>query len=232
MNSDLSPRHRAQSGNAMIYILIALALFGALTMILSRQNERSSNESVTEDLLNFEATRLKSYAASAQDSVNKMIMSGSNVDELDFTMPNSPSYELGITIQKVFHPEGGGLLPGTVETRIFTGTDNAPPPGWYMGRFNHVQWTPTTATDVVLTAHQISQPLCAQINRDITGSDVIPAIAGTGILRDYFIDDVLHTGTNANLTTIVCAACDQKPVLCVSNAAQNMWSVYFVIEGR
>ncbi len=227
-------RHRqSEKGNALIYILIALALLGALTMLLSRQNERSSGESMTEDMLNFETTRMRSYAASAQDAVNKMIMSGSSVDDLQFFLPNVASYDTGSHIHKVFHPEGGGLNPGNIDPKIFTGTDTDPAPGWYMGRFNNVGWSGTPAQDVLLVAHQISQPLCAKINKDLTGSDVIPAIGGSGNLRDYLIDTTLHTGgANADFTSAICAGCDQKIALCVSNTAGDIWSFFTVIESR
>jgi hypothetical protein len=229
--SSSAARHD-QSGNAMIYILIALVLIGALTMILSRQNQRASGENMTEEMLNFETTRMKSYATGAQDSVNKMLMSGSNPDDLDFSLPNAASFETGTNIHKVYHPEGGGLNPGVVDPKIFTGTDNNPAPGWYMGRFNNIGWSASGAQDVVLVAHQIDEAVCARLNKDLTGSAVIPALGGTGNIRDYLIDDSLHSGANANLTAAECAACENKVALCVSNTAANMWSYFVVIESR
>lgn len=224
--------HLQQRGNAMIYILIAIALFGGLTLVLSRQNEQADSQNIDDELIEFQVSQILNYAAAAQGVVDQMRMSGSAFDSLDFVLPDAASYDLGSHIHKIYHPEGGGLGLKAASTDIFTGTDNDPDPGWYMGVFNTVEWTPSTATDIILTAHQIDQALCARINKNLTGSETIPAIAGTGVLADYLIDDTLHTGTNAAFDTAVCAACDGYPALCVSNTAGDMWSYYSIIEGR
>lgn len=225
-------RRRAQSGNAMIYILVALVLVGALTMMLSRQNQRDGSENSTEETLSFDVTRIKSYATSAQSAYDKMIMAGSNPDEIDFSIASDASYEAGTNINKIFHPQGGGLNPGTVDTKIFTGTDNNPAPGWYMGRFNNIGWSKSSAQDIILVAHQVDQAVCAKLNKDITGSSTIPALGGTGSIADYLIDDARHGGTNANFTASECALCENKLALCVSNGAGTMWSYYTIIESR
>ncbi|MCB1530341.1 MAG: hypothetical protein H6853_01095 [Rhodospirillales bacterium] len=222
----------AQSGGVMVYILLALALLGALTMTLSRQNEQSDAQNIDDELVEFQVTRLLNYAQSAQSVVDQMIMSGSNTSDLVFDLPNSASFDTAPYIHKVYHPEGGGLISGKADPEIFTGTDNDPDPGWYMGLFNNVEWTPSATQDIILTAHQISKPACENINLKVTGTTTIPAIAGTGVLADYLIDDSLHTGTNADFTAVVCASCDGIAGLCVSNAAADMWSYFIVIEGQ
>lgn len=215
----------------MIYILIALALFGALTIVLARQGDQSDNQSMTEDMAQFETTQVLSFAQSAQSVVNQMLMSGTNVDTLDFARPNASSYDTAPYYHKVYHPEGGGLINKEATSKIFIGVDNDPDPGWYMGRFNNVEWTPTTANDIILTAHQISDVVCRNINEKVTGATTIPAIAGTGNLADYLIDEEEHSGSNADFDVAVCPDCEGFAMMCVSNTAADMWDFYVIIEG-
>ena len=235
MNSDILPvksSHPGESGNAMIYILIALALIAALTLALTRQNEQSDALGINDEKAAFFSTQLISYATTAQDSINKMLMSGSQVTDLDYVLPSASSFNTAPNIYKVFHPQGGGLVYKEANPDIFTGSSSDPAPGWYIGRFNNVEWTPTTANDIILTAHQISKPVCENLNKKITGSSTIPAIAGTGNLADYLIGDTNHSGSNAPFTVAVCSDCEGYSSLCVSNDSGDMWSYYVIIEGQ
>jgi hypothetical protein len=117
-----------------------------------------------------------------------------------------------------------------------------PAPGWYMGRFNNVEWTPLGPVnglgpagadlpfeDIILVAHQISQPICALINEKLTGSNTIPAL--TTDINQVLIDDGFHTNDpNIDFDTIVCPGCNGKQALCVVNAAGTIWSYYNIIE--
>jgi len=227
------PPQSGQSGNAMIYILVAIALFGFLTLTLSRQGEQSDDQNLDDELLEFQVTQVMNYANSANSVIDQMLMSGSSAGDLSFVLPDSANYDVTPHIHKVYHPSGGGFEVKQADSKIFTGTDNDPDPGWYMGSFNNVEWTPSSANDVIITAHQISQEVCEAINEKI-GAPVspVPALGAGLLLADYLIDAYHHSGTNANLTTTECADCDEWPMLCVSNDAGDMWSYYMIIEAR
>lgn len=227
MNSD---NIRAQSGNAMVYILIALALFGLLTAILARQTAQTDSHTLTDEMAQFESAQILSFAQSAQSVVNQMIMSGTSVSDLRFDLPNSASYDLPPSRLQVFHPQGGGLIRKEANPTIFTGTDTNPPPGYYAGRFNNFQWTRTGAHDVVLSAYQISRQVCEAINQKITGSKTIP-VTTAGSLANLMVDDFVHTGTNEEFSTADCATgCEGYPMLCVSNAAGTTFGFYAILE--
>ncbi len=220
-----------QSGNAMIYILIALALLGALTMVLARgANEGGSDLSA--DQAELMTTRMTAAAGVAKNAVDQMMMSGTAVSALNFVTPNVASYDTAPHYNKIFHPDGGGLSLDSDNIQLFTGTDTAPTPGWYLGRFNNIQWTPTTANDVVLAAHDISQAVCANTNKKITGSTAIPILLGTGDPATYFVNNSFGGPPNANLTTAICAACEGHPALCVSNTGATQFTYYSIISGQ
>lgn len=219
-----------QSGNAMIYILIALALLGALTMVLSRGGSEGG-DSLSEDQAELMTTRMTATAGVAKNAVDQMMMSGTAITALDFVIPSNAAYDTPPHHNKLFHPDGGGLTLD-VDPKLFTGTDTTPVPGWYIGRFNNIAWTPTAANDIVLAAHDISGSVCANINKKITGSETIPVLAGTGDPATYFINTSFGGPANANLTNVQCAACEGFPQLCVSNTGATQFTYYNIISGQ
>lgn len=229
-----------ERGNALIYVLIAIALFAALSMTLGRQTDTGEASNLSDDKAELYATQLISYAAQAKSVIDQMIFSNTDIDDLDFVLPGEAAYDTGAMtdkIKRVYHPDGGGLLAGRLppEATPYTGGD--PSAGWYMGRFNNVEWTKTAGTDVILVAYGIDERVCARINEKVKGSSAIPQMGVGGSIRNLMIDDVYHTGTNADLTTVtpgtpICADCDKTSSLCVEDNAGNIFGFYTILFDR
>lgn len=221
----------SERGNALIYVLIAVALFAALNFTLSRNNSDSGGKDDLDDgKAELYASQLISYAAQAKMAVDQLTFEGARIDQLDFIPPSDAAFETGSDILKVYHPGGAGLSPGNVPKELIAQVDTNPVSGWYMGRFNNIEWSETTADDVMLVAHQISRQACENINRKVTGSAVIPA---TNVaIADILIDASEHSGTNQAFSIANCTACENIPALCVSNAAVTKFSFYSVIINR
>jgi hypothetical protein len=221
---------QSQRGNAMIYILIALALMGALTVVLSRQSEQTDSENLTEEMAQFESAQILAYAQSAQSAVDKMLMSGSTPEDLDFDMPNSGSFSEPPYYNKVYHPEGGGLIYKSSAGNLFDTTID-PVPGYYIGMFNNVTWTPTGAQDIIFTAYAIKKPICEAINEKITGSKTIPAYI-TGLMRATLIDQQYHPAGQHEFGIDDCNDCEGMAMLCASNNVGTIFSFYAIIVAR
>ena len=163
-------RASALSGNALIYVLIAIALFGALSFTLSRQTA-NNQEAVTmaAEEVELSAVRVLTYSAQVENVINQMLFIGSQYDDLDFVRPGEASFDTQPLSDKVFHPSGGGLTGKALESKVVAQIDNNPPAGWYLGRFNNVEWSDTSEEDVILVAHQIRQDICSYINGTLTG---------------------------------------------------------------
>lgn len=231
MNSD-KIGGAARAGNAMIYVLLALALLAALTVTLSRQAETGGDD-LSQEQAELLALKVTSYAGSVKNTVDQLMMSGSQVTDIVYARPqDGASFDNPPHIHKVYHPGGGGLPFDPPERNIFSGTDTTPAGGWYLGRFNNIAWTPTGANDIVLAAHDIGRAVCERLNREITGSTTIPALGGTGDPATYFIAQAQGGVANANLTATECAACNGLPALCVSNTAGTQWTYYSIISGQ
>jgi hypothetical protein len=231
LNSDKRTVRYRESGNVAIYVIIALALLGLLTATLSNQGDRGGDQ-LDSDRAALLTSDLISYTSSVKNVIDQMTMSGTALANLNFIRPNMSSFDLGSNINKVYHPDGGGLTLPVKDDNLFTDTGTTPPAGWYLGMFNNVDWTPTTANDVVLAAHGISQEICGRINKKITGSTTIPTLAGGGNSAKYFVDDDVSAVANADLTVAACAACEGLPSLCVANTAGTLWTYYSIISAQ
>lgn len=218
----------------MIYVLIAIVLFAALSMTLGRQTDTNEASALDDSKTEMYATQFIAYAASAKSAIEQMEFSGTDVANIDFTLPSQAGFNNAPTITKIYHPDGGGLNPGKLPEDVVTDNVADPVAGWYMGRFNNVEWTDTTAQDVILTAFQINQSVCAKLNETITGSSTIPQLGDT--IRETLIDDSFYMGaTNVDLTTDpagtpICADCHNRAALCVEDSAGGTYAFYTVIS--
>ncbi|MBI1300974.1 MAG: hypothetical protein GC137_04855 [Alphaproteobacteria bacterium] len=216
-----------QSGNVLIYVLIAIALFAALGFTLSRQTSTSGTEEVDEAKLRLYATDLMNYAAQVRSVLDQMSFSGTDIDDYIFDQPGDAGFNTAPHIHKVFHPQGGGLVVANIPSRAFGVLASTPPTDWYLGRFNNVEWTETTGTDIILSAYNISQSVCEEINSSITGSATIPTLA-SGSADEFFVD----TASDSDFTAAVCAACEGYKSLCVYDSGNDIYTFYSVIAQR
>lgn len=210
----------------MIYILIALALLAALTVAMSRNAE---NDDLSYEQTELLTTKVIAYAASTKQVVDQMLMTGTTLANINYNMPSVAGFDTPPHIHKVYHPEGGGLTFLPPDPVIFTNSAAPSLQGWYLGRFNNIEWTPTTAQDVLLTAFGISKPLCEGLNKKITGSSAIPIQGDT--VR-HFVDTIYHGAGNTNFMAASCPACVGYPMLCVSNSGNTLYVFYSIISAQ
>lgn len=227
MNSD---KHRPNGirGNALIYILLALALLAGLTMVLSR-GAGTGGDDLSADKAELSTTRMVAYAGSAKNVVDQMLMSGSQPGDLIPLRPDQLGFDTGVNIHKIYHPAGGGLSYKKPTSDIFITAAGAPAPGWYFTNEMNVEWTPTSANDLVLVAYRIHRNICENINKKITGSTAIPALQH--VMANIFLT-AADGGGGAALDTAACAECKGYPSLCVSDNAQAEYSYYNIISAQ
>lgn len=215
-------KNNPTGGNAMIYVLIALALFGALTVTLSSQNNQADGEDIDNEVAALYANELLEYVASAQQVVDMMQATGAEVNDLDFVTPSEAGFNTGSNIYKVFHPQGGGLnYYETFNVKIQNDATSV----WGISNNTNVEWTTTGSDDVILTAYFVKKIVCEIINKKITGSTTIPATSSPH--DDYF----LSAGTE-DLTVAECAGCEGYHALCVMNDTSDNYSFYNIIAAQ
>lgn len=216
-----------ESGNVLIYVLLAIALFAALGFTLARQTSTSGTEEVDEAKLRLYATDLMNYAAQVRSVMDQMSFSGTDIDDYVFDQPGDAGFNTAPHIHKVFHPQGGGLVVANIPSAAFGALASTPATDWYLGRFNNVEWTQTANTDIILSAYNISQAVCEEINSSITGSSTIPTLA-SGSADNFFVD----TATDLDFTSAVCAGCDGYKSLCAHDSGNDIYTFYSVVAQR
>jgi hypothetical protein len=221
-----------QRGNAFLYILIAIILFAGLMFTISRSRQSETTGTLTEGRAQVAANSILAYATSAQNAISNLDIVGTDANTIDFTLPSDATFNNAPTIHKIYHPDGGSLtykpLPADADGDDGAGLDS----GYYIGRFNNVEWTPTATNDVLFVAFEIRQDVCEAINLKLTGSTTIPSIVGDTI-ENLMIDDTIHGGSNSDFAAANCAACDEKPALCVSKvAASTKYAFYSLMVAQ
>ena len=225
-----------ESGNALVYVLIVIALFAALSFTLGRQTDTSEAGALSEEKAELLATQLINYAEQVRQIIEQMSFTGTTMDDYDFTLPSETvNFDTPPHIDKVYHPDGGGLIPGTLPKEAVAQSTTDPMPGWYLGQFNNVDWTNSNGTDIVLVAFQLRREVCEQLNEIITGSTAIPILNDS--IKEVLIDDSLYgVGSNTDFTTTVptdtCQTCNEKGTLCVQNQSENAYGFYSVVGQR
>lgn len=223
--------NKAESGNAMIYVLIVVALFAALSFILARNSDTSESGELSTQQLEMSATKIIQTAAQMKQGLDQMTFGGTNVDDLNFITPDQePDFSTAPHIDKVFHPEGGNLVRPRLPDSDIEQITNDPVANWYLDRFNNADWTFSSSTDVMLTAFQIRKDICAKINEKLTGSDAIPVVAVP--LRGVLVYSSHHTGGNLDFAASDCPGCDGQLSLCVEDPGNNMWAFYSILVPR
>jgi hypothetical protein len=215
--TSLLTRQKNQRGNALFYVLIAVVLFGALSFTMSRQMDSGEAGTISKENAALYAGQILNYATQAKASIEQMTFSGSKLNDLVFTLPGAATFESGTPIHKVFHPGGGGLVPGTLSNEALQdGSMDVLPPNWYIGRFNNTEWTASTEDDVMLVAYKIKKAICEEINLRLTGSISIPEIVTPLALFEVFVDPAVHlSGTPSDFTNAQCGDCEGFSSLCV-----------------
>ncbi len=228
---------RKEAGNAMIYVLIAIVLFAALSLIVARQGDNSESGALDNERSEIAATQIIQTSMQLKQGVDQMLYSGSEPDELDFVTPDDePAFSTAPNVHKVFHPAGGGLILQPVPVQGTNEVSTTPPARWYIGRFINIEWTSTAQEDVILTAHQLSEPVCRAINQKLLG-DPTPLVM-TPNPRALLIDGSVYSAANPlTWQTVDCPNCEDVISGCVegtSEAAGNptIYSFYSIIISR
>lgn len=222
---------RNQNGNVFVYILIAVVLLGALMFTLSKSaSEEDGASDLSDGQSRIAANEIIGYAASASNSLTQMQQTGATTDLINFTLPSDATFNTAPTTYKLFHPDGGGFNYKSLPAKASADDGVGLSAGYYIGRFNSVEWTPSATNDTLFTAYEITQGTCAEINRKVAGSSTIPTVVGDS-LANLLVDDSLHAGTNDNLEVVNCAACENISALCVTDGA-GKYAFYSLLEAE
>ena len=115
--------HHSESGNVLLYILIAVVLLSALTFAVSQSN-RGNVQQLSEDRARLLATEIVDYAEIISNAVAQLRLRGCSDTEISFENPIAAGYTNGTdTFCQIFHPDGGGITYVAPDEALGTGLE-------------------------------------------------------------------------------------------------------------
>lgn len=160
------PENNSQKGNALWFILIVIALFGALTAALSR-NTGTVNQSGNIEQSRVRATSILRYTTALQTAIQRMMLEGLSESELSFETADNDYKNTSCTHDKckLFKTAGGGIPYRDLSSIL--GNDNTQ--DWIISAQNRLYLAgcndeDNTCTDLLIIAPNIPKGVCMQIN--------------------------------------------------------------------
>lgn len=108
---------QTESGNVLFLILIAVVLFAALAYAVTQSTRGAGGGAQGESAL-VEAAQVTQYPATIRVAVNRMVIAGAEITDLEFNPPSTFG-SLSAPAVGVFHPDGGGATYSTSKISSF-----------------------------------------------------------------------------------------------------------------
>ncbi len=232
------PQHRTtERGNVLFLILIAVALFAALSYAVTQSTRSGGGDAGRETSL-VNSAAITQYPASLKTAIVRMIVSnGVTVDNLTFDDPSLFATNLTtpqLEAANVFHPSGGGanhtLAPNAVMANSLPGTwvYNARNRVWNIG----TNAATTAGVDIVALLPGVSQSICERIHSQL-GMGAVPTLSNvilnnpklsTAATIVYTATAIIGDSGGANVLNGQPQGCFQQPA--------NTYNYYHVLVER
>ena len=215
-----SRRKTGESGNVLFLILIAVALFAALSYAVTQSSRSGSGDANSEKSL-VSGAEVTQYPAGVRTAIVRMVISNNvSVDQLYFDDPSTFANDFpngagtpadptvtGDQKRAVFHPAGGGATyqpaPAEIMASNTAGT-------WYFNALFQVPNIGVTTTagggdpsgnDLIAFLPGVKQSICQKID-DSLGLPAIPVLTTAPVAADVkFNQDKVASATTAAFPT-------------------------------
>lgn len=153
----------SQKGSALIVILVAVALFGALSMTVAQMvRSGESGNAVSAQRASLISDEILSYARNMRQSVQTMkIANGCSNTDISFENTFVTGYThspVAIDDCKIFNPSGGGMNYQEPLEDFGSATE------WVLTGANNVESIGTSDPDLVLILDNLNLTVCEAIN--------------------------------------------------------------------
>ncbi len=167
-------RAYSQTGSAFIIILIAIAMFAALSYAVS-QGGSISQSTLTKEQAKLAAREITSYADTVAKAVHKLRLAGCTETQISFEIPNPPggwAANGGAPADKsctVFNINGGKVQYTPIETQWLYNTTTTV---WWPNGETAVTNIGTASPELILWARNLKRDVCDEINnlQSLTGA--------------------------------------------------------------
>lgn len=197
---------QGERGNVLFLILIAVALFAALSYAVTQSTRSGSGDASGETNL-INSAQLAQYPAGVRTSVVRMIIGGISVDQILFDAPANFDNVSDLSYS-VFHPTGGGAVFQSAPNDVINTSSPGSTGGqWvYSSKFQINGVGSTTngsggnvGNDIISFLPAVGQNVCKKLNDELgittsnpgTDTDGIPGttLASIPALADGMTED-------------------------------------------
>lgn len=227
--------NRSEQGNVLFLILIAVALFAALSYAVTKSTSGGGNADNETNILN--AATITQYPSALKTAVLRMTINGAPEALLDFTVPANVANLNSTALQddNLFHSEGGGVSYQTASSKVMADGNAGT---WVFNAENNVlnigtDGAPAAANiETIAFLPGVKQGICLAIVKEI-GLTAIPVqLTGLDIVTQ-------KVTSGANAPTVQCDSCvaasiitaggdlDGKSFGCFENVAASGSYVYY-----
>lgn len=225
---------QGESGNVLFLILIAVALFAALSYAVMQSSRSGGGDASSETNL-INSAQITQYPASIRTAIIRMVVS-QNVDQttLQFDKPSGFAADCNANPSEcVFHPSGGGANYGDAPGNIMA---NGSPGTWYFnGNFDIVNIGTSGAggNDIIAFLPGIKTALCTKINDElgITG-DVTDDFTDASYVDNMENADTLPTTDQEDIGDADAAGLAGQPFGCMIDSSSSTNIYYHVLVER
>ena len=189
-HSSPRPLSSFQSGNVLFLILIAVALFAALSFVVSKSS-RGTADSGANEKASLGAGRIMNFGSNVQAAISRyMVTNGKDITDLKF---NNDIYKymdgslvftsMGTPADPkpyIFHPQGGAIIPLLFENLAGLCTSGCTASTTTKGGHFGIRWTNipnigTNVADPAIFVMGINDAVCTAINAKL-GITGIPSV--------------------------------------------------------
>jgi hypothetical protein len=188
----------SESGNVLFLILIAVALFAALSYVVT-QSTRSGGGSTEREQNLLSSASMTQYPTALRTALVRMILGGAAVEDIAFNEPGN--FGTVSTNNLVFHPQGGGAVYQEAPANLMATNDAG---AWlYSASFDvpGIGIDGAGGNDVIAFLPEISAGICRQANEEL-GLDIAACTAGA------LVSGVPDTGIALSAITATSAQMD------------------------
>lgn len=175
-------RDRSQSGNVLFLILIAVALFAALSYAVT-QSTRSGGGSTDRETSILSGASMSQYPAGLRTSVVRMILGGIDILNVEFDPPSAVAG--GDEAVSVFHPLGGGAVFQQAPSNLMA---NGQPGTWFFNAnwdIPDIGISGAGGNDLIAFLPGVSLGVCRAVNDEVNFvDDISDCTSADGVVPD------------------------------------------------
>ncbi len=227
---------KSQSGNVLFLILIAVALFAALSYAVTSSTRTGGGSADSETNL-ISSAQITQYPSAVSTAVVRMIISGATAEEIRFNRPSEYT-ELDTVDIGVFHPSGGAATYIPAPADVMAGASAGQ---WVFNaelEIPEIGLAGAGGNDIIAYLVGMKQSICRKINEEHGLGSVIPVLSAdrSGQYTERMFDDgsTDYTFPTGDVPDIDdgSGSFDGQPFGCFQNAGAGDYVYYHVIVER